>query len=143
MARRGEKRTTASEPVEAVPASPFRWPSRRRANEAELAARRAAKAGLERLRARTPRPSALPQPIEPEAVEPYEATEPYEAIEPYDPPVPEPGSEPQPAPEPAPAPPEPQAVRAPAPVPWDAELDALTEKLVADLRRDLGPASDE
>jgi hypothetical protein len=139
MARRGEKRTTASEPVEAVPASPFRWPSRRRANEAELAARRAAKAGLERLRARTPRPSALPQPIEPEAVEPYEATEPYEAIEPYDPPVPEPGSEPQPAP----APPEPQAVRAPAPVPWDAELDALTEKLVADLRRDLGPASDE
>jgi hypothetical protein len=137
----------AAEPVEPAPASPFRWPSRRRANEAELAARRAAKAGLERLRAHTPRPSPTPEPVEPEAVEPYEPPlpEPVEpaAAEPYEPPGAFPEPEPEPETEPVPAPSEPQAERAPAPAPWDAELDALTEKLVADLRRDLGPASDE
>ena len=42
-------------------------------------------------------------------------------------------------PAPAPEPPDPEPEREPAPAPWDAELDALTEQLVADLRRDLGP----
>ena len=148
MAKRNAKGPMPVEARAIPPASPFRWPSRRRADEAERAASRAAKAGLERLRARALRLTTPPPPPaeedETEAGPEFETypdldyeTDPeleYEtepeleyATEPV-------GSDTDSEPEH-----EPEPQREPTPALWDEELDQLTERLVAELRRDLGP----
>ncbi len=117
--------------------SSFRWPSRELASASERAAELAAARGLERLRARakrlrtpTPHPmqTAPPTPRMPDPTPPPPPAPSPAATELERAPEPEPQLESEPEPE-----------REPASVPWDEELDALTEQLIADLRRDLGP----
>ena len=114
--------------------SSFRWPSRELASASERAAELAAARGLERLRARaarlrTPAPHAV-QTVPPARWVPAPAPPPPRPPRPAatKPERPDPVIEPEPEPEPE-----------LAPAPWDEELDWLTEQLIADLRRDLGP----
>jgi hypothetical protein len=147
MAKRNAKGPMPAEAPAIAPASPFRWPSRRRADEAERAASRAAKAGLERLRARALRLATPPPPAEENETEAGPEFETYPDLDYATDPELEYETDPEleyetepveyetdPGPDT-----EPEPEREPTPALWDEELDELTERLVAELRRDLGP----
>lgn len=116
----------------------FSWPERSRSAAAERAADLAAERALERLRARrrTPPPArrlaaplAQAPPLDhPPAPPPRRPTQ-----------ADEDGSKEARADRSEPAVSNPS----PAPDPWGPELDDLTEELVVELRRDLGPAGGE
>jgi hypothetical protein len=99
--------------------SSFRWPPRQMSDRSEREAALAAQQGLERLRARGRKLREVPPP------------KPQKSTVLLVPQEPAPAAPPPPTRRPAPPP-------DPPPSPWD-ELDVLTEELVAELRRDLGP----
>lgn len=141
LTRKSGKKRRAPAPAPPAEARSFRWPSRKQASAVERAAAVAAQRGLERIHARAervraevaaPAPSAREAPVETEpelafeereavATEEHEtvATDEHEAVATR---------------EPQPPPPK-------APELWAADFDALAEELVAELRRDLGPAN--
>jgi hypothetical protein len=99
----------------------FAWPDRDRSAEIERAADRAAELGLERLREQR-RKRLESAPKAPPADLSFLAPSVPEEVEAEDP-----GDEAE----------EPPPLKSPEL--WEAEFDDLAEKLVADLRRDLGP----
>ena len=135
--RAADAPTPASEP--ARPAGAFAWPSRAKAEARAANARRRADEALSRLRARQQARAVVTEvaPAEPAASPSVNGGPPSEpaSVGPS-----------EPAPVVEPVGPQAGAVTVPQaePVahrhPWEQEFDALAERLIAGLRRDLGPA---